>query len=348
MKDVQNSPACGPWAQVNWDHLRFFLAVARTGTLTAAANLLHTDHTTVSRRISRLERETGVRLFRRSNAGYCLTSAGERLQAASDKIEAAFFEGVSLAHSDHGALSGTVRIGAPDGIGALFLARQLPKLLEANRDLEIELIATARNFDVTMGEADIAISISAPHHSRLIYRRLTDYTLMIYGSRAYLDRHPVADVDDLRARGFVGYVERDLYAPELDYLGSVGSDIRVQLRSTNLLAQVHATLAGHGLCILPAHVAVRYPELSVVLPQHFRLQRSCFIQTHEDRLGTPIIRSVFDFIVEQARTQRSAFLPDIDPVVADGSLQPLDPGKNAQGSGATASTGRRRLNVVSP
>ncbi|WP_428929550.1 LysR family transcriptional regulator [Marinibacterium sp. SX1] len=307
-------PECGlgggPWTRVNWDHLRFFLAVARTGTLAAAANLLTTDHTTVSRRIKRLEQEIGVKLFRRSNAGYSLTSAGERLLAASDRIETALFEGVTMAASDHGALSGKVRIGAPDGLGSLFLARQIPKLLETNKELEVELIATARSFDVITGEADIAISIPVPRQSRLVYRRLTDYALMIYGSRDYLARHPVSDPRDLGRHGFIGYVERDLYAPELDYLDAVAPNLGVPLRSTNLLAQVHATLAGHGLCVLPAFVAHHFTDLFVVLPEHFRLQRSFFIQTHEDRRATPLIRSVIDFIIERARAERAVFLPD--------------------------------------
>lgn len=335
----------GLCANYNWDHLRYFLAVARTGTLTAAAELLGTDHTTISRRVARLEEEVSVKLFQRSNLGYTLTPAGQRLHDAARKIEQNLLEGISSAQTDHGALSGKVRIGAPDGVGGRFLAAHLPALQDANPDLELELIATARFFDVTTGEADIAVSVSMPRLSRLVFRRLTDYTLLAYGSRDYLAAHPpICERRELEKHRFIGYVERELYAPELNYLGSISPNLDVRFRSTNILAQVHATLAGRGLCILPAFIAADYPELRPVLPDSVRLQRAYFIQTHEDRRETPLIRQVIDFIVERAAEARDLFVPPCGATAGGGAIRP---GNIAQRPGGGASTSARGLTVVS-
>lgn len=349
MPKPETQLSTGAWANLNWDHMRFFLAVARTGTLMGAASVLGIDHTTVSRRIGRLEQEAKVKLFKRSNLGYGLTPAGERLCVAAEKIEAAFLEGISSAQSDHGALNGKIRIGAPDGVGGMFLAAQLPAILETNPGLEIELIATARFFDVTMGEADIAISVSMPQMSRLVFRRLTDYTLLIYGSRDYLAAHkPIRRREDLDEHDFIGYVERDLFAPELNYLGSISPNLKVRFRSTNVLAQAQATLAGRGLCILPHFVARTFPELEPVLPEEIRLQCAYFIQTHEDRRETPVIRKIIDFIVERAAAERRAFLPFREPEThSEGAMAAGGQGKNAQSSGAAASTAHGRLIVAS-
>ena len=97
----------------NWDDLRYFLAVARTGTLSAAAKQLGTEHTTVARHIQALEDELSSRLFHKSNSGYGLTDAGERLLAGAEGIESAYVSAKAAASSEGRPIIGTVHIGAP-------------------------------------------------------------------------------------------------------------------------------------------------------------------------------------------------------------------------------------------
>jgi DNA-binding transcriptional LysR family regulator len=114
----------------NWDDFRHFLAVARSGTLSAAADATGTDHTTVARRISRLEEACGAQMFFRSNAGYELTAAGEKLLPLAEAMEAGFIGAASLERENFG-VAGTVRIGTPDGFGTFFLAPRVAKLAAA-------------------------------------------------------------------------------------------------------------------------------------------------------------------------------------------------------------------------
>ena len=215
---------------------RHFLAVARTGTLSAAAEMLGTDHTTVARHIQRLEERLATRIFYRSNLGYDLTASGEQLRPIAETMEASYLQAASM-ENENPTVSGTIRIGAPDGFGTGFLAPRIHKLAALHPKLEIELLATARVFSLSKREADIGISLTSPEHARVVSRRLIDYRLHIYASRAYLTAHPpIASPADLTHHDFVGYIEDMLFTPELNYLSSVGPGINARIRSTNLTA----------------------------------------------------------------------------------------------------------------
>lgn len=298
----------------NWDDFRYFLAVARTGTLSAAASQLGTEHTTVSRRVRALEEALHNRLFHKSNSGYELTAAGERLLATAEAMESAFVSAKSTAGRDGESIVGTVRIGAPDGFGSVFLAPRMHKLAEKHRRLGIEILATARLFSLSKREADIAIGLSAPQQMRVVSRRLTDYRLYIYASPAYLDgAKPIRSRKDLKRHPLVGYIEDLLYTQELNYLDTFGADVEARIRSTNLLAQVHSTLAGSGLCILPAFIAAAYPSLVAVLPDEVALTRSFHMYLHEDHRKVPHVREAAAFIVAEVDRNQALFNAQPEP-----------------------------------
>jgi DNA-binding transcriptional LysR family regulator len=128
-------------AEFDWNHLRAFLAVARTGRLTAAAARLGADHATVSRHIAGLEAALQARLFERAPTGYSLTPQGERLLPAAEQVEALTLAAEGEVLGADRSVSGVVRIGAPEGFGSYFLAPRLARLAEAHPQLEIELVA---------------------------------------------------------------------------------------------------------------------------------------------------------------------------------------------------------------
>ncbi len=187
----------------NWDDLRYFLAVARAGTLSAAAKQLGTEHTTVARHIQALEDELNSRLFHKSNNGYGLTNAGERLLAGGEAIESAYVFAKAAASSEGRTIIGTVRIGAPDGFGSIFLAPRVRVLTKRHPGLEIEILTTTRPFSLLKREVDIAIAHSSPEQMRVVSRRLTDHRTYAYASRAYLDEAaPIGAREDLKQHPF--------------------------------------------------------------------------------------------------------------------------------------------------
>jgi DNA-binding transcriptional LysR family regulator len=290
----------------NWDDLRHFLAVARAGTLSAAAETLGTDHTTVARRVQRLEEALDSKVFYRSSLGYSLTLAGEKLQPIAEAMEAGYL--TAAAQGANPVISGSVRIGAPDGFGTWFLAPRIHKLAQLHPKLEIELVVTARAFSLSKREADLVISLTSPEHIRVVSRRLTDYRLMVYASRDYLDSHPkISSPSGFNDHDFIGYIEDMLFTPELNYLAAIGTGINARIRSTNLIAQVNATLAGGGLCVLPAFIARSYAGLIPVLPDKSSLKRSYYMHIHEDNGKAAHIRAAAAFIATEVSEAQGMF-----------------------------------------
>jgi molybdate transport repressor ModE-like protein len=316
---VNEQPAMGnKKPSQNWDDLRYFLAVARTGTLSAAARQLGTEHTTVARHIQALEDELNNRLFHKSNSGYGLTDAGERLLAGAEAIESAYVSAKAAASSEGQPIIGRVRIGAPDGFGSVFLAPRVRALADRYPRLEIEILPSARLFSLLKREAEIAIGLSSPEHVRVVSRRLTDHRLYVYASRAYLEEAaPIVAREDLKKHPFIGFVEDLLFAPQLNYPDLVGADVEPRIRSTNVLTQLQATLSGSGLCMLPAFVASGYPTLAPVLPEQVSLTRSLHMHIHEDHRRAAHVREVAAFIAAEVQRNHALFhAPTVPPAAS--------------------------------
>jgi DNA-binding transcriptional LysR family regulator len=293
---------------LDWDDIRFFLAVFRAGTLLGASQALGVDHSTVSRRIDRLERMLKARLFNRRITGYEPTRAGELLMPTAEQMESAALTAKDDLGDQDLSLAGVVRIGAPDGFGSMYLAPRLRLLCDVHPGLQVELVATARNFSLTKREADIAFSLTTPTQGRVIVRKLTDYGLGLYGSAEYLKSSaPIAIIKDLRHHHFIGYIEDLLFTPELNYLPLVAKNIVPRFRSGNLVAQLHACLAGSGLAVLPAFMTPTFPQLQRVLPNAVALKRTFFLQMHEDSRRISLIRETANFIVKQVQADRRLF-----------------------------------------
>jgi DNA-binding transcriptional LysR family regulator len=206
-------------------------------------------------------------------------------------------------------VSGVVRIGAPEGFGSYFLAPRLARLAEAHPQLEIELVAISGVLSLSKREADLAVALSPPQEGRLLARKLTDYSLSLYASPAYLDGAPPLEVRaDMSRHRFIGYIQDLLYAPELDYMSAPDAEIAVRLRSSNLIAQLRATLAGAGLCVLPDFIAAAEPGLLRVLPGQVGLTRAFHLLTHADLKNVARVRTVADFVVEAVREARREFM----------------------------------------
>lgn len=295
-------------AAFEWSDLRYFLAIARSGKLTVAARRLEVEHSTVSRRLAALEQALGARLFDREPDGYRLTSAGEKLLPSAEGMEALALTSQShLADTDM-TVSGSVRIGAPDGFGSFFLAPRIGQLTEMHRNLEVQLVALPRVFSLSKREADIAIGLSRPKEKRLHGRKLTDYRLKMYASPAYLRVRPrITAPSDLEGHRFIGYVDDLLYTPELDYLRLAAKDAKAQLKSSTLVAQLEMTLAGAGICILPTFMAKDHPELTCILPDAIELTRSFWLVVHSDIRNLARVRIVSDFIAGQVEKERKLF-----------------------------------------
>jgi len=295
---------------MDWDNLRYFLELARSGTLVSAARRLSVDHTTVARRIQALEKEMGAALFSREAGGHRLTEAGRRLQPQVEAMEGAFLAVESAAPASNEGLSGLVRIGATEGFGTVVLAPQLAQFATAHPKLVIDLLAMPRLVHLSRREADIVISLERPARGPVVVTKLTDYVLRLYASKDYLARHaPIRTREDLRGHTFISYVDDLLFSKELQYLDELYKPDSFALRSTSILAQHRATAAGAGIAVLPAFIAGQDRSLRRVLPAEASFTRTFWMSVPAETRHLARMKSVWDFLRATVEAQRAILLP---------------------------------------
>ena len=294
---------------VNWDHIQVFLAIARQGQLLEAGRQLGLNHATVARRLEALEAALGTTLFHRRPHGSALTQAGEHLVPVAERIEAELLAFAAILGEGEAELSGTVRIGAPDGLGTLFLARELGLFANRHANLVVELVPLPRSFSLSRREADIAIALDRPIHGRLNLAKLSDYSLSLYASREYLNRAGTPRSEsDLESHTAIIGVDDYAYASALDYSTFLTRRIRRVFRCVGLVGQLEAVRAGVGLGILHDFATIDRPELIRVLPET-AFQRTYWLITHPESHQARRVAACRDFIARRFREERIRFLP---------------------------------------
>ena len=306
-------------SRMDWDHLRYFLELARAGKLVGAARRMGVDHTTVARRIQALEKQLGTQLFAPEGSGYVLNEAGRALLPQVERMEAAWLEidrsAPGAGQWPERAVTGQVRVGCTEGFGIGILAPHMGALVQRHPGLSIDLLPLPRLVHLSRREADIVVALERPARGSVVVVRLTDYTLRLYASNAYLARQtrPIGNPDDLRGHTFVSYVDDLVFSKELRYLSELHRPDRFSLRSTSVLAQVQATLAGAGLAVLPAFLADGHPGLQQVLPGRVSVQRTFWMSIPGELKHLARMQAVWDFLREVVTAERSRLLPDQGP-----------------------------------
>ncbi len=292
---------------LNWNDLRFFLAVARSKTISLAGRRTGTDHATVSRRIDALERALGIRLFERNPRGYNLTSQGEALQASAEDVEARILDIESQAAGHSKGMIGSVRLSTPEGFGNFFLARRIGEFAHSHPLLSVELITIQQIVALSRRETDIAITMTEPSSDGPQRERLVEYDLGVFASEDYLrGRGPIKTRNELSEHPFVGYVDDLIFSRPLDYLKEVHPGVRAQLQNSSIQAQMAAAESGFGLCVLPHYVARRSNKLIPLLPREVALRRAYWMVTTPDVTNTGPVRQMQRFL-RQAVAEAGSF-----------------------------------------
>jgi DNA-binding transcriptional LysR family regulator len=284
---------------MKWDDIRIFLVLAREIRLMIAGRELGLDPATVSRRITVLEEAMGARLFDRTPQGYLLTEAGRSLLPHAQAMEA---EAAAVAETETGGsdpLSGTVRIGAPDGVSTYLLSGACATLSRDNPRLHVQVVALPRSFPLSKRDADLAITASPPSAGRLTLRKICDYRLGLYASPGLLETAgPIDSLADLRAVRGIGYISDMIFDKELDYFAFLGRDTDPELTSNSLSVQLRWCRMGAGFCILPDFVARDYDDIRLVLPDDIRLTRAFYLVRHQDDARVARINRMAEVIVD--------------------------------------------------
>jgi DNA-binding transcriptional LysR family regulator len=294
---------------LDWDHARVFLAVAREGQLLAAGRRLGLDQATVTRRINALEAALGVRLLDRRTTGSGLTQAGADFLEHAGRIESEFFALMTTLANDSGEIEGTVRIGAPDGFGTLFLAGRFGPLLDKHPRLAVQLVPLPRSFSLSRREADIVITVERPVEGRIKVRKLCDYTLSLYASERYLKTAPpLRTQDDLQHHRLVSYVSDLLFSNVLDFSAELGLPVAPQFQCAGVLGQMEAVKSGLGVGLLHDYAVAPGDGLIRVLPE-IAIERTYWLVTHASVAEARPVRAVHEFVVAIVEDAQAAFAP---------------------------------------
>lgn len=288
--------------EIDWNLIRSFVAVAETGSLSAAARRLAASQPTLGRHIAELEQALGVTLFRRGRNGYLLTEAGsllfERGRAVNE--EATAFARLALGSVE--AIEGTVRIAASEIVATCVLPAMLTRLGMEEPGIEVEVVASNQVENLLRRDADIAIRMVRPTQYELVARKVTDIQLRACAATVYLDRRGRPSTpQDLAEHGLIGFDRSDEMIRGFERFLPKVTRHSFRLRSDNHVVLWEAVRAGNGIGIGQAPLIARDPSVEVVLPDLPLPALPVWLAMHRDVRASVRIRRVADFLHEELK-----------------------------------------------
>ncbi|HUL58549.1 MAG TPA: LysR family transcriptional regulator [Anaeromyxobacteraceae bacterium] len=296
-------PAHGRAGTLDWSNLRFFLELARTGSLSRAAKRLGVDRNTVARRVSALEEELGLALFERGPQGWTRTGAGQELADLATRVEEDVLAVARHADARDTALTGSVRLTTAMHLSAHLLVPAVPALREAHPGLVLEIAADQRAFDLTRREADLAVRMGRPRDAGLVTRKLSDVAYGFYASRSYLGGRRTAL--DFGRDLFVGLDDTLAGTPHERWIARVAPERRVVFRTNSTASLSSAARAGVGVAMLPCFVADGDATL-VRLDGPEPANHELWLLVHGDLRRTPRVRAVIEWLDAVVRRSSAA------------------------------------------
>jgi len=300
----------------NWDDLRFFLALARTGTMAAAAHL-GVNYSTVQRRVSEIEERLAVRLFERDGRGFRLTSAGVELMPVASQVENGFFAIDRFLTGRDEQHEGLVRLTTAGGFALDLLPRYLAEFHARYPRISLEVGISKEFKSLARREADVALRVGRGDEADAICKKVGSLAMAPYASRSYLARRGKPETFEDLAEHSVITLDA---AQEDSWIGkwitkTFGSE-QVIFRSGEFIFQRTACHEGLGVAVLPCFMCDSDTALVRLLPPIPELGAEIWLVTHEDLRSTARVRAVIDFLYDAIRADE-AFLTGTSAALDD-------------------------------
>ncbi len=284
---------------MNWDDIKLFLALVRTGSVRAAAEKTGVSYSTVARRIAALEKRLGVRLFERRQEGYAITVAGEDMLAVAERVETELGGLALRIVGQDRRLAGTIRITLVDFLATHWLMPHFAQFAECYPDIDLELLISYKVLDLSKREADIALRCTKSPPDDLIGKKLATVGTAAYASKSYLERH------DLGARSTACWVGHGNGGPYPKWVKeSAYPHLPARGNFDSILLQFEATKAGMGIGMLPCLLGDSEPGLQRLQPGTVTLSHDLWLLTHQDVRTTARLRVCVDFLTETVEAHR--------------------------------------------
>jgi DNA-binding transcriptional LysR family regulator len=283
---------------VEWDDLRFVLAVARAGSALRAARDLGVNQTTVLRKIDALEEQLGTPLFDRHRSGNTLTAAGKMAAATAERMEKEANDLTSALAAQQRSLTGSVRVTTAETMASRLVAPSLREFQRQHPGISVELVVSDERLDVAHGEADVALrGGSRPEGAGIVARRLPDAEWTIYCGRGYAaERGAPSCRSEIPGHDIVGMEGRMAQLPGWLWLAASAPDAPIRCRSNSLINLVPNLKAGLGLGALPTLLGDNEPDLQRCFDPPLELNAELWLIVREEVKAHPQVRAFTDYI----------------------------------------------------
>lgn len=282
--------------KISWDNLRFFLHVARGGSLSKAAQTMLVSHATAFRRLQRLEGELGVRLFDKTRAGYALTQAGDELLAVAGELERQVQGAARSLASRESWPGGVVRVTTTDTL----MHHLLPPILAAYQkaaQVQLHVTTSTELFDIVNGEADVAIRAGGKPPEPLVGRRLCRIESTVYYSRQLRN----ISLDKLEAYPWIAGDDSLAHLDSSKWLRQQGLDRATVIRTGSHVNVLNLVKSAAGLAVLPCYLGDLEPSLCRLMAPRKDWRSDLWLLTRADLRQVPRIKKLFDAVYEGSR-----------------------------------------------
>lgn len=281
---------------MEWDDLQTFLAIAREGSLSAAARALKTTQPTMGRRLQAMEQRIGARLLERHPRGYVLTSLGEQVLGNVERIEAEVLATEMTISGRDISLEGIVRVTTVDILGSRVLAPAIAKLQCTHPKITVEINTDARSLNLNRREADIAIRLARFENNDLIVKKIGEMQAAFYASKEYLEKFGIPTNENSENHSIIQVLEDQAHLSEAKALRDAMKNARIGLQTNSRETMVYAAKASIGVCCLPKFRAQLESDLVEIELGEIIPPREIFLGVHKDMRHMPRIRAVIDAI----------------------------------------------------
>ncbi len=302
--EAPREPQSAGLSRLEWSDLRVILAICRMGSLAGAARLLGKDHSTLFRKLNRIESVAGVRFFERLPSGYLMTDAGEIALRFGERIESEFHALGREIDGRDARLEGNVRVTAPDGICTVHLPPLLAEFHELHPHVAIELVEGSAAFDLSRREADVAIRATRQPPDDSLGRKISDFRFAAYASPAHLEAagpRELTDHDWVMTAGI-----EDWFVPVVWKSRAQAIESCI-MRTNSTTAALRAAEAGMGVAPLPCYRGDASPALVRACRTFDHLDMELWIMTHPVLRHTARVRVLMAFLQETFEPKADLF-----------------------------------------
>ena len=277
---------------LNWEDLRYLLAVAEAGSLSGAARRLAVDHATVSRRLNSLELSLNSTLVRRTTRSCSVTPFGQQIIGMARRMEEAAFAIERSACAEQELLAGNVTLSAPPVLATHLLAGNLQLFRERYPQIQLSIVSQAARISLSRREADIALRLARPVDDNDVARKLGVMPFSLYTHRDYPEKNQPADW------AFIGYDNQYAAMPHAKWIVAAANGRPLSCAVSDITSQLMAAKSGAGVASLPQFIGDTESDLQRVPFSGERFAPEIWLVVHADLRGSPLLRRVLDFISE--------------------------------------------------